>query len=91
MTVLFPAATLGPDTTTPLILALPKGRILSECGPLLARAGIVPSLTTRTRTAAGCASRPTTRCWTWSGCGRSTLQPSWRSAPPISASAAPTC
>jgi ATP phosphoribosyltransferase len=28
---------------TPLILALPKGRILSECGPLLARAGVVPS------------------------------------------------
>jgi ATP phosphoribosyltransferase len=28
---------------TPLILALPKGRILSECGSLLARAGIVPA------------------------------------------------
>jgi ATP phosphoribosyltransferase len=37
------AASPGPDTTTPLILALPKGRILSECGPLLARAGIVPA------------------------------------------------
>jgi ATP phosphoribosyltransferase len=43
MTAPFPAAALGPDVTTPLILALPKGRILSECGPLLARAGIVPA------------------------------------------------
>jgi ATP phosphoribosyltransferase len=43
MTAPFPASTLAPDVTTPLILALPKGRILSECGPLLARAGIVPS------------------------------------------------
>ena len=43
MTAPFSAASLGPDVTTPLILALPKGRILSECGPLLARAGIVPS------------------------------------------------
>ncbi len=43
MTAPFSAASLGPDVTSPLILALPKGRILSECGPLLARAGIVPS------------------------------------------------
>jgi ATP phosphoribosyltransferase len=47
MTAPFPPASLaaspGPDVTTPLILALPKGRILSECGPLLARAGIVPA------------------------------------------------
>ena len=43
MTAPFPAAAFAPDMTTPLILALPKGRILSECGPLLARAGIVPS------------------------------------------------
>jgi ATP phosphoribosyltransferase len=47
MTAPFPASSLvaspGPDATTPLILALPKGRILSECGPLLARAGIVPA------------------------------------------------
>ncbi|HBK07021.1 MAG TPA: ATP phosphoribosyltransferase [Acetobacteraceae bacterium] len=43
MTAPFSPASLGPDVTTPLILALPKGRILSECGPLLARAGIVPS------------------------------------------------
>jgi ATP phosphoribosyltransferase len=43
MTALFQASSLAPDVTTPLILALPKGRILSECGPLLARAGIVPS------------------------------------------------
>jgi ATP phosphoribosyltransferase len=37
-----------PDATTsapggPLVLALPKGRILSELGPVLARAGIVPA------------------------------------------------
>ncbi len=43
MTAPFTAAALEPDTTSPLILALPKGRILSECGPLLARAGIVPA------------------------------------------------
>jgi ATP phosphoribosyltransferase len=43
MTALFPASSLAPDMPAPLILALPKGRILSECGPLLARAGIVPS------------------------------------------------
>ena len=42
MTVPFPVASLEPETDEPLILALPKGRILSECGPLLARAGIVP-------------------------------------------------
>jgi ATP phosphoribosyltransferase len=43
MTAPFPASAFGPDVTTPLILALPKGRILSECGPLLARAGIGPA------------------------------------------------
>jgi ATP phosphoribosyltransferase len=43
MTALFPASSLASDVPTPLILALPKGRILSECGPLLARAGILPS------------------------------------------------
>jgi ATP phosphoribosyltransferase len=43
MTAPFPASAFNPDVTTPLILALPKGRILSECGPLLARAGIVPA------------------------------------------------
>jgi ATP phosphoribosyltransferase len=43
MTVSFPASALEPDVTTPLILALPKGRILSECGPLLARAGVTPA------------------------------------------------
>ena len=42
MTAAFKAAALEPDATTPLILALPKGRILAECAPLLARAGIVP-------------------------------------------------
>jgi ATP phosphoribosyltransferase len=47
MTAPFPASSLvaspGPDAMTPLILALPKGRILSECGLLLARAGVVPA------------------------------------------------
>jgi ATP phosphoribosyltransferase len=43
MTAPFPASAFSPDVTTPLILALPKGRILSECGSLLARAGIVPA------------------------------------------------
>lgn len=43
MTAPFPATALAPEATQPLILALPKGRILSECGPLLAKAGIVPA------------------------------------------------
>lgn len=43
MTAPYTAAALAPDATGPLILALPKGRILTECGPLLARAGIVPA------------------------------------------------
>ena len=43
MTAPFSASALAPDVTTPLVLALPKGRILLECGPLLARAGIVPA------------------------------------------------
>jgi ATP phosphoribosyltransferase len=43
MTANFSAASLEPETDAPLILALPKGRILAECGPLLARAGIVPA------------------------------------------------
>src|SRR3984957_3560167 len=43
MTAPYTAAALEPDATAPLIMALPKGRILSECGALLARAGIVPT------------------------------------------------
>jgi ATP phosphoribosyltransferase len=43
MTAPFPAATLAPEIDTPLILALPKGRILKECGPLLDRVGIIPA------------------------------------------------
>jgi ATP phosphoribosyltransferase len=43
MTASFVAASFEPETDQPLILALPKGRILSECGPLLARAGIIPA------------------------------------------------
>ncbi len=42
MTAPFPAAALKSAAQTPLILAVPKGRILAECGPLLARAGIRP-------------------------------------------------
>ena len=34
----------GARATTPFIIALPKGRILAECGPLLTRAGITPAL-----------------------------------------------
>ena len=40
MTAAFPAAAFAPEIDTPLILALPKGRILDECGPLLDRAGV---------------------------------------------------
>ena len=43
MTALFPAAALAPEQTGPLVLALPKGRILKECGDLLARAGVHPA------------------------------------------------
>lgn len=45
MTAAFRADTLSPeqDIEAPLILALPKGRILKECGPLLARAGLIPA------------------------------------------------
>src|SRR5271165_1060052 len=32
----------GAPSDTRFVLALPKGRILGECGPLLARAGLVP-------------------------------------------------
>jgi ATP phosphoribosyltransferase len=42
MTAAFPSAALEPEAASPLILALPKGRILQECAPLLARAGIHP-------------------------------------------------
>jgi ATP phosphoribosyltransferase len=43
MTIPFSQAEMAPDQERPLILALPKGRILSECGPFLARAGITPA------------------------------------------------
>ncbi|MFY8151595.1 MAG: ATP phosphoribosyltransferase, partial [Hyphomicrobiales bacterium] len=38
----FRAEAQEPDVTGPLILALPKGRILKECAPLLHAAGIHP-------------------------------------------------
>jgi ATP phosphoribosyltransferase len=43
MTAPFPVARLAPESTDPLVLALPKGRILGECAPLLARAGVEPA------------------------------------------------
>jgi len=43
MTAPYPAAALEPEATGPVVLALPKGRILAECGELLARAGIHPA------------------------------------------------
>ncbi|MBN9509778.1 MAG: ATP phosphoribosyltransferase [Alphaproteobacteria bacterium] len=43
MTALARTAAQEPDATAPVVLALPKGRILKECGPLLGRAGIVPA------------------------------------------------
>jgi len=43
MTADFRAAALEPQADGRMILALPKGRILQECGPLLQRAGLVPA------------------------------------------------
>ena len=45
MTAPFPHASFAPDLDAEdaLVLALPKGRILGECGPLLAHAGIEPA------------------------------------------------
>jgi ATP phosphoribosyltransferase len=43
MTAPYPAAALEPALTTPLVLALPKGRLLADCEPLLRRASIVPA------------------------------------------------
>ena len=43
MTAPYTANALEPEVTAPLILALPKGRILAECGQLLARAGVTPA------------------------------------------------
>jgi len=43
MTAPFSEAELAPDQLAPIVLALPKGRILKECAPFLARAGIEPA------------------------------------------------
>lgn len=43
MTAAFPATALRSEADTSIVLALPKGRILGECGPVLARAGIHPA------------------------------------------------
>jgi len=39
----YPAAALAAAAASPIILALPKGRILKECGTLLAAAGVHPA------------------------------------------------
>ena len=38
-----PLSPATPEDAGPIVLALPKGRILDELGPVLARAGIVPA------------------------------------------------
>ncbi len=38
-----PLSPATPDDAGPIVLALPKGRILDELGPVLARAGIAPA------------------------------------------------
>jgi ATP phosphoribosyltransferase len=43
MTAPYKAAALEPEATGPLILALPKGRILAEAAMLLRRAGVEPA------------------------------------------------
>jgi ATP phosphoribosyltransferase len=43
MTALTAAAALMPESVAPLVLALPKGRILREAAPLLAAAGVHPA------------------------------------------------
>jgi ATP phosphoribosyltransferase len=42
MTAVFSPSSLQPEVAGSLILAVPKGRILDECAPLLVRAGIAP-------------------------------------------------
>jgi ATP phosphoribosyltransferase len=42
MTAEYTSTALEPETKGALVLAVPKGRILQECAPLLARAGIRP-------------------------------------------------
>ena len=44
MTASFSAPVAALETEAPLILALPKGRILGQCGDLLARAGVHPAV-----------------------------------------------
>ena len=42
MTAVFKSLQLESESQSKLVLALPKGRILDECGPLLAAAGVQP-------------------------------------------------
>ena len=60
MTAPYPAAALEPELTGPLVLALPKGRILAEAGRCSPAPASIRPPTTPTRTAAGCAFPPTT-------------------------------
>ena len=91
MTAPYPTTALEPEVISPLILALPKGRILAECGALLARAGVAPAPDYTDEEAAGCASRQMIRHSMWCASGLSTSPRSLRSAPPSLASAARTC
>jgi len=43
MTAPYPASALEPELTGPLVMALPKGRILAEAGQVLGRAGVHPA------------------------------------------------
>src|SRR5574340_1162549 len=43
MTAVYPASNFAPAASGPLVLALPKGRILEELAPLFAAAGIRPA------------------------------------------------
>ena len=43
MSVMTPSQTRMAANARPVVLALPKGRILDECVPLLTRAGIIPA------------------------------------------------
>src|SRR6202522_420424 len=43
MTAPYPASALEPELAGPLVMALPKGRILAEAGQVLARAGVHPA------------------------------------------------
>jgi hypothetical protein len=76
---------MSPATTARrgLTIALPKGRILKEVLPMMARVGIEPEPDFFDD-----ASRKLE--FGWCACAASTWRPSWPSVPPRSASAAAT-